>query len=176
MRGVFLPRTTVGTLKVAGWLTAACGLALCFDLGAELAAALAHPAQVSALVWAHLGLETAASLGLGWAFALTRREARRAEAGWRQTAASLAALRGAFDRVMAERFAAWRLTPAERDVALLVIRGLSIAEIAALRQTRPGTIKAQVHAVLAKSGASGRADLVARFLDELLDLGAQPPG
>ena len=44
----------------------------------------------------------------------------------------LKAASGAFMDVMEERFDDWGLTPAERDVALFAIKGMSIQEIAAL--------------------------------------------
>ena len=40
------------------------------------------------------------------------------------------------------------LSPAERDVALFQIKGLSVAEIAALRGTSEGTVKAQAAAIV----------------------------
>jgi len=46
----------------------------------------------------------------------------------------------------------------ERDVALLSIKGVSISEIADMRQTRVGTIKAQNAAIYRKSGVSNRAE------------------
>lgn len=58
---------------------------------------------------------------------------------------------------MHERFADWGLTPAERDVALFAIKGLSLAGIASLRKTSGGTVKAQTNAIYRKA-AGGAAD------------------
>ncbi|WP_308915493.1 helix-turn-helix transcriptional regulator [Jannaschia sp. LMIT008] len=91
-----------------------------------------------------------------------RARAQRAETAVR-------AARGAFAQVMRERFDDWALTPAERDVATLALKGLSGAEIAALRGTSEGTVKAQTASIYRKSGTSGRAQLLSLFLDELLD-------
>ena len=60
------------------------------------------------------------------------------------------------------------------DVALLTIRGLSICRIAELRHTQQGTIKAQLSAIFRKAGVSSRTELLAMFMDELLDFGSQP--
>lgn len=49
---------------------------------------------------------------------------------------------GAFMELLNERFTQWGLTRAEADVALFAIKGLSTAEIAALRGTSEGTVKA----------------------------------
>lgn len=75
---------------------------------------------------------------------------------------------GAFLDVMEESFARWGLTASERDVALLSIKGLSIAEIAALRETRTGTVKAQSAAVYRKAGVTGRAQLISHFVEDLM--------
>jgi DNA-binding CsgD family transcriptional regulator len=77
--------------------------------------------------------------------------------------------RGAFLEVIEERFTAWALTPAERDVALFSIKGLSTAEIAGLRNTSEGTVKAQTNAIYRKAGVSGRSQLLSLFIDELMD-------
>jgi len=45
----------------------------------------------------------------------------------------------------------------------LAIKGLSIAEIAAVRQTRDGTIKAQCTAIYRKAGVTGRPQLISLF-------------
>jgi DNA-binding CsgD family transcriptional regulator len=82
----------------------------------------------------------------------------------------LKAASGAFMDVMAERFDDWGLTPAERDVALFAIKGMSIQEIAALRQTSEGTVKAQTNAIYRKAGVSGRPQLLSLFIEDLLDV------
>jgi DNA-binding CsgD family transcriptional regulator len=69
---------------------------------------------------------------------------------------------------MEESFARWGLTPSERDVALLSIKGLSVAEIAAMRSTQAGTVKAQCAAVYRKAGVNSRAELLSLFIDDLM--------
>jgi DNA-binding CsgD family transcriptional regulator len=70
--------------------------------------------------------------------------------------------------VLEERFAEWGLTPAERDVALFSIKGLSISEISQIRTTSEGTVKAQTNAIYRKAGVSGRLQLLSLFIDELM--------
>jgi DNA-binding CsgD family transcriptional regulator len=81
----------------------------------------------------------------------------------------LRAARGAFAELIDDRFAQWGLTPAERDVALFSIKGLSTQEIAVLRETSDGTVKAQTNAIYRKAGVSGRSQLLSLFIDDLLD-------
>jgi DNA-binding CsgD family transcriptional regulator len=74
----------------------------------------------------------------------------------------------AFMDLMTERFAEWGLTPAERDVALFAIKGMSTAEIATLRETSEGTVKAQTNAIYRKASVSGRSQLLSLFIDDLM--------
>lgn len=83
---------------------------------------------------------------------------------------------GAFMDLLEERFVEWALTPSERDVALFAIKGMSTAEIAALRATSEGTVKAQTNAIYRKAGVSGRSQLLSLFIDDLMrDDGAIRP-
>lgn len=75
---------------------------------------------------------------------------------------------GAFMEVLEERFANWALTPAERDVALFAIKGMSTQEIAGLRDVSEGTIKAQTNAIYRKAGVTGRTQLLSLFIDDLM--------
>lgn len=67
-----------------------------------------------------------------------------------------------------QQFDDWRLTPAEKDVALLLLKGLSHKEVAELRGRAERTVRQQALAVYRKSNLSGRASLAAYFLEDLL--------
>ena len=82
---------------------------------------------------------------------------------------SLRLASGAFLEVMEEKFTDWALTPAERDVALFAIKGLSTAEIAEIRNTSEGTVKAQTNAIYRKAGVTGRPQLLSLFIDDLMN-------
>lgn len=75
---------------------------------------------------------------------------------------------GAFMDLLEESFAQWGLTPAERDVALFAIKGMSTAEIAVLRATSEGTVKAQTNAIYRKAGVTGRPQLLSLFIEDLM--------
>ncbi len=75
---------------------------------------------------------------------------------------------GAFTEVLEGRFRTWSLTSAEREVAILAIKGFSIAEMAELRDTKQGTVKAQCASVYRKADVAGRLQLLSVFLDDLL--------
>lgn len=104
-------------------------------------------------------------LGVGLGTALLVRTARHS----RHVEDKLRGLSTAFRDLMEERFADWGLTPAERDVALFAIKGLSTAEIATLRATSEGTVKAQTNAIYRKAGVNGRSQLLSLFIEDLMD-------
>ncbi|UYV38597.1 helix-turn-helix transcriptional regulator [Rhodobacteraceae bacterium D3-12] len=74
----------------------------------------------------------------------------------------------AFMKVMQEHFDQWGLTPAESDVALFSLKGMTVNEIAELRGTSSGTVKAQTNAIYRKAGVSGRPQLLSIFIDDLI--------
>ena len=91
--------------------------------------------------------------------------ARTEGAAWRSDMREL--LKGLGDAIDAQ-FERWRLTPAEREVAVLMLKGLSHKEIAAARESSERTVRQQARAIYAKANLSGRAALSAFFLEDLL--------
>jgi DNA-binding CsgD family transcriptional regulator len=89
----------------------------------------------------------------------------------RSQEAALDVARGALSEVIERQFHAWALTPAERDVAFLALKGLDVAEIAELRGAAAGTVRAQLTRIYAKAGVSGRAQFAAFFVEDLLGQG-----
>ncbi len=79
--------------------------------------------------------------------------------------------RGALADVIDRQFQDWSLTPAERDVAFLALKGLDVAEIANLRGAAQGTVRAQLTRIYSKAGVSGRAQFAAFFVEDLLGQG-----
>ncbi|MCF8474094.1 MAG: LuxR C-terminal-related transcriptional regulator [Emcibacter sp.] len=75
---------------------------------------------------------------------------------------------GQFALVIETLFDEWTLTPAERDVAIYLIKGMSFSEIADIRQSKEGTIKAQTNAIYRKANVGSCHELLSLFLDELL--------
>jgi DNA-binding NarL/FixJ family response regulator len=91
--------------------------------------------------------------------------ARREAARFREEARD--ALRGLGDAID-QQFGRWGLTPAEREVGLLLLKGLSHKEVAQARATSETTIRQQALAIYRKSGLRSRSELSAFFLEDLL--------
>jgi len=71
-------------------------------------------------------------------------------------------------KAIEEQFSRWKLTEAERNIALLLLKGLSIKEAAVVRGSTERTVREQARSVYAKAGVTGRAGLSAFFLEDLL--------
>lgn len=84
---------------------------------------------------------------------------------WRTSAQT--ALEG-LGRAIDAQFRSWRLTPTEREVALMLLKGFGHKEIAALTNRAERTVRQHAGAVYEKAGISGRAELAAFFLHDLM--------
>ena len=74
-----------------------------------------------------------------------------------------------------EQFRRWSLTESEQEVGLLLLKGFSFREIAALRNTREKTVRQQASNIYGKSGLDGRHALAAWFLEDFLFSVRKPP-
>lgn len=125
------------------------------------------------------GLVVSTALWLGWVRAvrtaatlrqsLAERSAERDH--WRASAQK--ALDG-MGRAIDEQFREWQLTPTEREVALALLKGRSHKEIAADTGRSERTVRQHAVTVYQKAGLSGRAELGAFFLEDLMLPKEQP--
>ncbi len=113
-------------------------------------------------------LEFMVVLAMALSIAFTITQIRRMLHRQRRMEDQIKIASGAFATMLDQYFGTWKLTPAERDVALFLIKGMSFSEIAEMRNTREGTIKAQCNAIYNKAEVTGRAQLLSFFIEELL--------
>lgn len=118
-------------------------------------------------------LVSATALWLGWwrsrqavvAMARSLEERRAERDAWRASAEkALDGLGRAIDR----QFDAWGLTPAEREVALLILKGHGHKQIAGLTGRSERTVRQHAVTVYGKAGLGSRAELAAFFLQDLI--------
>ena len=84
---------------------------------------------------------------------------------WQDKASEL--LRGLGEKIN-EQLDDWHLSQAEKEVALLLIKGLSTKELANYRGTSEKTVRQQASQIYAKANLDNRAELAAFFLEDLL--------
>ena len=118
-------------------------------------------------------LVMATALGMGWMRAEQSAHQLRKDLVTRNTErdAWRARAKGALEGlgvVVQEQMREWDLTRAEREVALLMLKGHSHKAIAHDTGRSAQTVRQHASAVYAKSGLGGRAELSAFFLEELM--------
>jgi DNA-binding CsgD family transcriptional regulator len=118
-------------------------------------------------------LVMATTLWLGWwrsahsAASLRESLERQREERDAWKASAQAALEG-LGRAIDAQFRSWRLTPTEREVALMLLKGYEHKEIAGLTGRSERTVRQHAGAVYEKAGLAGRAELAAYFLHDLM--------
>ncbi|MFN2315674.1 MAG: LuxR C-terminal-related transcriptional regulator [Gemmatimonadales bacterium] len=116
---------------------------------------------------------TAVFLARGWYLArrsLSGVQADLASRKWEREAWRASA-RKALEGLALEvdrQFAEWHLTQAERETALMLLKGFSLMQIARLAGRSERTVRQHAVAVYRKSGLAGRAELSGYFLGDLL--------
>ena len=145
-------------------IQALCAIFFISDILSSVLGLRSTPLSWRARELLELGAAVGLLLGLGLGAILLARALKGrtvAEEGLRRAS-------GAFMDLLEERFVEWGLTPAERDVALFAIKGMSTAEIGVLRATSEGTVKAQTNAIYRKAGVTGRPQLLSLFIEDLM--------
>lgn len=150
-------------------LLAAIGVLACVDIATDLdEIGVGTHVVIEALI-AVIALASAALLlrllvrrrrALSRSLAVAETDAQR----WRQDAEAL--IRGLGVAINLQ-FTRWALTTAEKETALLLLKGLSHKEIARVRGTSDATARQQAAAIYHKASVGGRSELAAFFLEDL---------
>jgi DNA-binding CsgD family transcriptional regulator len=77
-------------------------------------------------------------------------------------------LRKHLSEILNEEFERWHLSKAETEIALLLVKGLSMREIASLRNVKEKSIRQQATGIYTKANVSSRYELTAHFIEDLL--------
>ncbi len=75
---------------------------------------------------------------------------------------------GELAAVIQQQFNDWNLTKSEKEIALLLLKGLSLEQIAAVRETGEETVRQHASNLYKKANLPGRHGLVAFFFQDLL--------
>jgi DNA-binding CsgD family transcriptional regulator len=143
------------------------------DLVADAASGISptHAAvELSALGVALVGVGRALwqlRRAMGWTQEL-QRDLRRTRADLEHWRAEAHAVLAHLGTALEHQFHRWELTPAESEIALLILKGLSYKEVANARGTTERTVRHQALAIYRKAGFAGRAEMAAFFLQDLL--------
>lgn len=104
-------------------------------------------------------------LGVFSTFALVSQGQRRIQ----DVEMKVEAASGEFNNYLKSQFEEWGLSPTEKNITILVIKGFSNQEIADLRGTSESTVKSQMSSIFRKSNTSSRNQLVTWMLEDVID-------
>lgn len=116
----------------------------------------------------HLLIELVVFVAISYVLLRELHHVRRLNRAIKAERSKTARLAGELLSVIQEQFSQWQLSPSEGDVALLLIKGLSMKEIADARNVKEKTVRAQATSIYAKSGYTGRHELSAHFIEDLM--------
>lgn len=116
----------------------------------------------------HLGVELVATASLIGAIILETPLLVRLVRRKADLERSLAVASSEVHKVITEQFRDWKLSPAEADIAMFLVKGLGTQDIAAMRGSAEGTIKAHFNSIFRKAGVHSRAELLSLLIDRLL--------
>jgi len=88
----------------------------------------------------------------------------------KQEQGKVARLSGELSQVIQKDFEEWKLTESEKEVAILLIKGLSMNEIGDLRGVKEKTVRQQATSIYTKSKCPNRYELAAKFIEDLLNV------
>ncbi len=156
-------------MAVLGFVVIASGLDLYMDLS--------HGASTSHIV-KEAAIIVLSALLIAWILVEQRQQTKEIVllkqelAGTNKNHAAMSdyvqSMRKQLSDVVGQQFDDWQLTASEREVGWLLLKGLSLKEIAALRTTMEKTVRQQASSIYKKSGVSGRHSFSAWFIEDLL--------
>ena len=156
-------------IAILGAVALASGADLVADLshGADTAHVIKEAAVVAismiAIVWLLLGLHRQKQEILS-----LQRELGEAQNTRARAAEHVVEARRKLGQVVSRQFVEWELTESEKEVGWLLLKGLSLKEIALVRETQEKTVRQQASAIYRKSGVSGRHAFSAWFIEDIL--------
>jgi DNA-binding CsgD family transcriptional regulator len=116
----------------------------------------------------HTELENGAALALLFVIVVFLREIRELYRSQKNSEKALNVAYGYLSQVIVDQLKDWQLTESETEIALLLMKGLSLQEIADIRSAQIGTIKSHSSSIYKKANVAGRSELVSYFMEDLL--------
>ena len=116
----------------------------------------------------HIAVELLVFVAISFVLFRELQHVKSLQKGIKKEKSKTARLAGELLSVIRDQFSQWNLSPSESDVALFLIKGLSMKEIAEARNVKEKTVRLQASSIYAKSGCDGRHELAAHFIEDLM--------
>ncbi|NOQ76292.1 MAG: LuxR family transcriptional regulator [Methylococcaceae bacterium] len=98
-----------------------------------------------------------------------RQELETTEHSLEQSNARIHKARKEYSHVIHQQFDDWQLSQSQQQIALLLLKGLSFNEIAAIRETKEKTVRQQASEIYKKANVAGRHAFSAWFFEDFLN-------
>ena len=98
-----------------------------------------------------------------------RQELKTTEDSLERSNARIHNARKIYSAVIQQQFDDWQLSQSQQQIALLLLKGLSFNEIAAIRDTKEKTVRQQASEIYKKAGVAGRHTFSAWFFEDFLN-------
>ena len=137
------------------------------DIGVEVFVILASTSGIAFLLWTiHMRAREVSTLSNQ--LQTTRKDLHAMNANLSEMDGKMRQASRQYSEVIQEQLTAWDLTPSEKEIALLLLKGLSFEEIAGIRQAKEKTVRQQATVLYRKSNTSGRHEFAAWFFEDFL--------
>ncbi|NMP31536.1 LuxR family transcriptional regulator [Thalassotalea sp. M1531] len=74
-----------------------------------------------------------------------------------------------YSELIYQQLSKWQLTKSEKEVAMLLLKGLSFREISGVRDTKEKTVRQQASNIYEKASVEGRHEFSAWFLEDFME-------
>ncbi|NOQ76660.1 MAG: LuxR family transcriptional regulator [Methylococcaceae bacterium] len=98
-----------------------------------------------------------------------RHELKTTEHSLEESNARIHIARKEYSHVIHQQFDDWQLSQSQQQIALLLLKGLSFNEIAAIRETKEKTVRQQASEIYKKANVAGRHAFSAWFFEDFLN-------
>lgn len=98
-----------------------------------------------------------------------RQELKTTEHSLEESNARIHVARKEYSLVIHQQFDDWQLSQSQQQIALLLLKGLSFNEIAAIRETKEKTVRQQASEIYKKANVVGRHAFSAWFFEDFLN-------
>jgi DNA-binding CsgD family transcriptional regulator len=116
----------------------------------------------------HVILESGVFIGICLALALQVRRAIKLTSTVSNIQDEVTRLKRHLNELILEEFDRWKLTKTEKDIAIMLIKGYSMQEIAELRGVKEKSVRQQATGIYSKANLSNRYELTSHFIEDLL--------
>ena len=118
----------------------------------------------------HFYLEGFFVIALVYILIFQIKEIRTMEVEIKTSHQELEVLKGGLTREIEKQFNSWQLTPSEKEVAWLILKGISYSDIAKVKDISKRTVDQHSGSIFKKSNSSNRHEFVSGFIEEILTI------